>query len=154
MALHENEVRLTGNIGKEIKFFGASDNVCSFSVATTAKWNDKSTGEQIEKTTWHRVKCFGNQAAFMKNYGDKISLIRIKGMMESSKFKNDNGEDQFEYYVKGNAVDALRWKENATGMNQSSNPAANQPQAPQQPNTGAAAAAGFPDPLMDGDYPF
>ena len=55
-----NKVILVGNLGKdpETKYMPSGDCVCNLSMATTESWKDKSSGEKVEKTEWHRVVMF------------------------------------------------------------------------------------------------
>ena len=51
-----NKVTLIGNLGqdREVKYMQSGDAVASFSLATSESWKDKNSGEQVEKTEWHR----------------------------------------------------------------------------------------------------
>ncbi len=60
MAGSINKVILIGNLGKdpEVRSFQNGGSVCSFSIATSENWRDKTTGEKREKTEWHNVAVF------------------------------------------------------------------------------------------------
>ena len=60
MAGSVNKVILIGNLGKdpEVRSFQNGGQVCSFSIATSENWKDKSTGERREKTEWHNISIF------------------------------------------------------------------------------------------------
>ena len=64
MARGVNKVILVGNLGgdPEVKYTGGGTAVCTLSAATSENWKDKQTGEQQERTEWHRVKMFGRLA--------------------------------------------------------------------------------------------
>lgn len=55
-----NKVILVGNLGQdpEIRVFQNGDSVANITVATSETWKDKNTGEQREKTEWHRIPMF------------------------------------------------------------------------------------------------
>ena len=77
-----NKVIIVGNLGNHPqtnKTLSGLD-VANLSVATSESWTDKKTGEQQEKTEWHRVCVFGNAAKYAKNYlvkGCVDILLRI-----------------------------------------------------------------------------
>lgn len=52
-----NKVMLIGNLGKDpvVKTFNNGGKAASFSIATTDSWKDKTTGEYLSKTFWHRI---------------------------------------------------------------------------------------------------
>jgi len=83
-----NKVILVGNLGKdpEIRTFANGGRVASFSLATSESWKDKKTGEQKEKTEWHRIavtgKAFLETAETLKK-GDQVSL---EGKLETRKW--------------------------------------------------------------------
>ena len=60
MAGSINKVILVGNIGQEpqVRTMGSGQKVVSFSLATSDRWRDRTTGEQKEQTEWHRVVIF------------------------------------------------------------------------------------------------
>ena len=56
-----NKVILVGNLGREpdIKYTGDGKAIANLAVATNESWTDKTTGQKVEKTEWHRVVIFG-----------------------------------------------------------------------------------------------
>ena len=75
---------LIGNLGQdpEVRFMPNGNAVCNFSLATTEKWKDKTTGQPVEKTEWHRVSIFGKLAEIAGQYLKKgqmfISRVETK----------------------------------------------------------------------------
>ena len=67
MARGVNKVILVGNLGKdpEIKYTASGAAVANLTIATSDSWNDKQTGEKVEKTEWHRVVAFQRLAEIM-----------------------------------------------------------------------------------------
>ena len=88
-----NEFRLIGNLGQnpEGVYLQNGPAVINFSVATTDSWKDKQTGEQKEKTQWHRCKAFGKLAEIMMEYLKKGSKVYLCGKIEYSEFEDKNG---------------------------------------------------------------
>ncbi len=64
MARGVNKVTLIGNLGNdpEVRYSGNGSAMANVSLATTMSWRDKDTGEQQERTEWHRIVFFGRLA--------------------------------------------------------------------------------------------
>ena len=64
MARGVNKVILLGNLGNdpEVRYTAGGSAITTISVATSESWKDKQTGEQQERTEWHRVKFFNRLA--------------------------------------------------------------------------------------------
>jgi len=91
-----NKVILVGNLGKkpEIRFTSGGAAIANFSVATSESWTDKTTGQKVEKTEWHRVTVFGKLADICQKYLDKGSKVYIEGKIQTRKWDKD-GVDQY-----------------------------------------------------------
>ena len=65
-----NKAIIVGNLGNdpEIRYSANGNAIASISVATSDRWKDKNTGEQQERTEWHRVKLFGRLAELAGEY--------------------------------------------------------------------------------------
>ena len=88
MARGVNKVILVGNCGQDpetrvIPSTGAS--VTNLSVATSESWKDKVTGDQQERTEWHRVVFFNRLAEIAGEYVRKGSKLYIEGSSENEK---------------------------------------------------------------------
>ena len=72
-----NKVIILGNLGQdpEVKFMPSGEAVANISIATSESWKDKQTGEQKEKTEWHRVVMFGKLAEITGEYLKKGSKV-------------------------------------------------------------------------------
>ena len=97
MAGSVNKVVLIGNLGKtpEIRTMQNGSKVANLSLATSENWRDKSTGERKEKTEWHRVVIFGSLAEVAEKYLDKGSKVYIEGSLQTRKWTNKDGHDQY-----------------------------------------------------------
>jgi len=86
-----NKVMLIGRVGKdpEIVYFKSGDAVAKFSLATSEKWKDKNSGEQKEKTEWHKVEVFGGAAEVVKNYVEKGKQLYIEGQLQTDEYEKD-----------------------------------------------------------------
>lgn len=92
-----NKVMIIGNLGQdpEVKFLPSGGAVANISIATSESWKDKQTGEQKEKTEWHRVVIFGKLAEIAGEYLKKGSKVYIEGSLQTRKWTNKEGQDQY-----------------------------------------------------------
>ena len=92
-----NKVIIVGNLGKdpEVRFMPNGGGVANLTIATSESWKDKQTGEQKEKTEWHRVVMFGKLAEIAGEYLKKGSKVYIEGQLQTRKWQNQQGQDQY-----------------------------------------------------------
>ena len=85
---------IIGNVGSdpEMRYTQSSVAVCSFSVAVTERWNDRTTGERHEKTNWYRVSCWRGLAETANQYVRKGMQIMIAGNVEASAYLAQDGQ--------------------------------------------------------------
>ncbi|MEK7265263.1 MAG: single-stranded DNA-binding protein [Pseudomonadota bacterium] len=98
MAGSVNKVILIGNLGKdpEVRSFQNGGQVCSFSIATSENWKDKSTGERREKTEWHNISIFSEGLVRVaQQYLKKGSKVYIEGQLETRKWQDKEGKDRY-----------------------------------------------------------
>ena len=92
-----NKVIIIGNLGNdpEVKYLPSGGAVANFTLATSESWKDKNTGEQKEKTEWHRVAVFGKLAEIADEYLRKGSQVYVEGKLQTRKWQNQQGQDQY-----------------------------------------------------------
>lgn len=92
-----NKVIIMGNLGQdpEVKYTANGSAVANITVATSETWRDKATGEQREKTEWHRVVLFGKTAEIAGEYLRKGSQVYLEGQLQTRKWQNQQGQDQY-----------------------------------------------------------
>lgn len=98
MAGSLNKVMLIGNLGSdpEVRSMNSGDEVASFSVATSESWKDKATGERKDRTQWHKVVIFNSALVNVaRNYLRKGSKVFIEGQLETRKWQDKEGKDQY-----------------------------------------------------------
>lgn len=98
MAGSVNKVILVGNVGNdpEIRSFQNGGRVANLSLATSERWKDKATGEQKEKTEWHRVSVLNEGLVkVIENYVKKGSKLYIEGQLETRKWQDQSGQDKY-----------------------------------------------------------
>ncbi|MFH4684324.1 single-stranded DNA-binding protein [Vibrio diabolicus] len=92
-----NKVILVGNLGNdpEIRYMPNGGAVANITIATSDSWRDKATGEQREKTEWHRVVLFGKLAEVAGEYLRKGSQVYIEGQLQTRKWQDQSGQDRY-----------------------------------------------------------
>lgn len=98
MAGSLNKVMIIGNLGTEpeVRSMPSGDDVVTFSVATSETWKDKASGEKKEKTQWHKVAIFNTALVNVaRNYLHKGSKVYIEGQLETRKWQDKDGRDQY-----------------------------------------------------------
>ena len=150
MARGINKVILIGNLGAdpETRYTPANTAVCNVSVATTDQWRDKQTGEQQERTEWHRVVAFQRLAEIMGEYLRKGSKVYIEGRLQTRKWQGQDGQDRYTTEIVANEMQMLDTRQGAGGGNAGpSRPAQQNQPAPAGYNSG-------PDDDLEDDIPF
>jgi len=97
MARGINKVILVGNLGAdpETRYTAGGAAITSIRVATSENWRDKQTGENQERTEWHRVKFFGRLAEIAGEYLRKGSQVYIEGSLRTDKWQDQSGQDRY-----------------------------------------------------------
>lgn len=98
MAGSLNKVMIIGNLGADpdVRSMTSGDEVCNLSIATSESWNDKASGEKKERTQWHKIVIFNpNLVKVAKNYLKKGSKVYIEGQIETRKWTDKEGKDQY-----------------------------------------------------------
>ena len=104
-----NKVILVGNLGQkpEMRYTATQTAVANLSIATTESWKDKESGENRDKTEWHRVVFFGNLAEIAEKYLDKGSSLYVEGKIQTRKWQDKDGNDRYTTEVLGNQLTML-----------------------------------------------
>ncbi len=97
MARGVNKVIIVGNLGQdpETRYMPSGAAVTNFTVATNESWKDKQTGEQKERTEWHRVAMFNRLAEIAAEYLRKGSQVYIEGKLRTRKWQGQDGQDRY-----------------------------------------------------------
>ena len=98
MAGSVNKVILVGNLGRDPEVRSTQDGskIVNLSIATSERWKDKNTGEQREKTEWHRVVIFNeNLGRIAEQYLRKGSTCYIEGQLQTRKWQDQSGNDRY-----------------------------------------------------------
>ena len=92
-----NKVILVGNLGNdpEHRVMPSGGGVTNISIATSESWRDKNTGDQQERTEWHRVVFFNRLAEVASEYLRKGSKVYIEGSLRTRKWQDQSGQDRY-----------------------------------------------------------
>ena len=162
MARGVNKVIIVGNCGQdpETRFMPSGGAVTNLSIATSESWKDKNTGDQQERTEWHRVVFFNRLAEIAGEYVKKGSKLYVEGSLRTRKWQGQDGQDRYTTEIVASEMQMLdsRGSGQGGGNNQQGQGAAPAPQsAPAQGGAAAAApAAAAPTDFgdFDDDIPF
>ena len=148
-----NRVILVGNLGQdpEIRYMPNGSAVANFSVATSESWKDKQTGEQKDRTEWHRVVVFGRLAEIAGEYIRKGTQVYLEGQLQTRKWQDQSGQDRYTTEVVinpiGGTLQILGSRSDDSNQQQS-----NQPN--KQQSTIVPPPTSLPETHFDDDIPF
>ncbi|NNE39005.1 MAG: single-stranded DNA-binding protein [Gammaproteobacteria bacterium] len=147
MARGINKVILVGNLGNDpdVRYTANGAAVSNISIATSESWKDKETGEQQEKTEWHRVVFFGRLAEIVAEYLKKGSQVYVEGRLQTRKWQDKEGHDRYTTEVVANEMQMLGSRSSGGGSyDQSSSAPAKEPAPAKKPDEN----------FVDDDIPF
>ena len=91
MARGVNKVILIGNLGAdpETRYMPSGGAVTNIRMATSESWKDKQTGEQKDRTEWHRITFYGRLAEIAGEYLKKGSQVYIEGKLRTRTYEKE-----------------------------------------------------------------
>ena len=98
MAGSVNKVILVGNLGRdpEVRNLQDGTKVVNLSVATSERWRDRQSGENRERTEWHRVVVFNERLAEVaERYLRKGSKVYVEGALQTRKWTGNDGQERY-----------------------------------------------------------
>jgi len=159
MARGLNKVMLIGNLGAdpEIRYTAGGSAIANLRLATAESWRDKESGEQQERTEWHRVVFFGRLAEIAGEYLKKGSQIYVEGRLQTRKWQDKDGADRYSTEIVANEMQMLGGR-GAGGGGSGFEEGASRPSGssgrPQRAPAGQAPQNDAPMPDFDDDIPF
>ncbi len=149
MARGVNKVILVGNLGQDpdVRYTADGRAIANISIATTDSWKDKNTGEQQDRTEWHRVVFFSRLAEIVSEYLKKGAQVYVEGRLQTRKWQDKDGNDRYTTEIVANEMQMLGGRSGGTA-DFSGNSGGGQKQ-----QASAAAPAPTMDDLDD-DIPF
>ena len=109
MARGVNKVILVGNLGAdpETRAMPSGMTVANLRIATSESWRDKQSGEQQERTEWHRVALFGRLGEIAAEYLKKGSQVYIEGSLRTRKWQDKQGNERYSTEIVANDMQML-----------------------------------------------
>lgn len=110
MARGINKVILIGNLGRdpEVRYTPSGLAVANVTIATSENWKDKQTGENQERTEWHRVVFYQRLAEIAGEYLRKGSKIYVEGRLQTRKWQDKTtGQDRYSTEIIANEMQML-----------------------------------------------
>ena len=161
-----NKVILIGNCGRdpEIRYLPSGQAVANISIATTSRRKDRTSGETVEDTQWHRVTFYDRLAEIAGEYVKKGRPIYIEGRLKYGKYTDQAGVEKNTVDIIATEMQLLGAREGmggpSGGGDEEGGAPARRPAAATRPAASAAPAgkpaakpaSGFDD--MDDDIPF
>lgn len=98
MAGSVNKVILVGNLGRdpEVRYTQSNQKIVHLAIATSERWKDRQSGEQREKTEWHRVVIFNeNLADVAERYLQKGRSVYLEGQLQTRKWTDQSGVEKY-----------------------------------------------------------
>ena len=147
MARGVNKVIIVGNLGQdpEVRYTPSGSAVANVSIATSEQWKDKQTGENHEKTEWHRVVFFNRLAEIVAEYLKKGRQVYVEGRLQTRKWQDQSGNDRYTTEIVASEMQMLGGREaGSSGFDQGMD------QSQAQPTARAASAAPSSAPAAGG----
>lgn len=144
-----NKVILVGNLTRdpEIRYAASGSAIANISVATSEKWKDKQTGQDQERTEYHRVVMFNRLGEIAGEYLKKGSQVYIEGKLQTRKWQDSDGNDKYTTEIVANEMQMMGSSGGGSSGGQGSQ--GQQQSAPQQQNN-----SGFDNDEFSDDIPF
>ena len=147
MARGVNKVILIGNLGAdpETRFMPSGGAVTNIRLATSETWKDRQTGQQQERTEWHRVVFFNKLGEIAGEYLKKGSKVYVEGSIRTRKWQGQDGQDRYTTEIVANEMQML---DGRNGGGQGGVPTGG---GYEQPNSDSQHGRGFSGPADDFD---
>jgi single-strand DNA-binding protein len=156
MARGVNKVILVGNLGAdpETRYTAGGAAITTIRIATSETWRDKQTGENQERTEWHRVKFFGRLAEIAGEYLRKGRQVYIEGSLRTDKWQDQSGQDRYTTEVIASEMQMLGGRGDTAPGNSAPGGFRDSQPSGQKRASGGAAAQETEDTFTDDDIPF
>lgn len=117
MARGLNKVMLIGNLGAdpEVRYMPSGGAVANIRVATTEGWKDKTSGENVEHTEWHRIVLYNRLGEIAGEYLRKGSKVYIEGSLRTRKWQDKDGQERYTTEIIGREMQMLDSRGAASG---------------------------------------
>jgi single-strand DNA-binding protein len=163
-----NKVILIGNLGRdpEVRYTPNGAAICNIAIATSRNWKDKTSGEKVEETEWHRVVFYDRLAEIAGEYLKKGRSVYVEGRLKTRKWQDKEGVEKYTTEIIADNMQLLGGRDGGGSGDESGNyqprSALTQNSGNERPAVGtsrpaptkpaAKTSTGFDD--MDDDIPF
>jgi len=121
MARGINKVIIVGNLGQdpETRTFPSGGSITNISIATSETWKDKQTGQQQERTEWHRIVFRGRLAEIAAQYLRKGAKVYVEGSLQTRKWQDkQTGQDRYSTEINAREMQMLDGRNDNAGGGQ------------------------------------
>jgi single-strand DNA-binding protein len=156
MARGVNKVIIIGNLGAdpETRAMPSGASVANLRIATTESWRDKQSGEQQERTEWHRVALFGRLAEVAGEYLRKGSQVYIEGSLRTRKWQDKQGNERYTTEIVANDMQMLGGRGGGGGGGGGGSSAPRESAEYSQASGGGSGSSSSEGTDFDDDIPF
>lgn len=149
-----NKVILIGNLGRdpEIRYTASGGAIANITLATSESWKDKNTGEQQERTEWHRVVFFGKLAEIVGEYLKKGSKVYVEGRLQTRKWQGQDGQDRYTTEVVVDIQGAMQMLDSRGGGSAPYNDSDERGREPAPEPSGSQQRSSSPPPSADDNF--
>ena len=104
-----NKAIIIGTLGQdpEVRYTANGSAVVNVSVATSEKWKDKNSGQDQERTEWHKIVMFGKLGEIAAQYLKKGSKAYFEGSIQTERWQDKNGNDRYTTSIKATQMQML-----------------------------------------------
>lgn len=112
-----NKVILIGNLGRdpEVRYTPNGAAICNITIATSRNWKDKTSGEKVEETEWHRVVFYDRLAEIAGEYLKKGRSVYVEGRLKTRKWQDKDGVEKYTTEVIADNMQLLGGRDGAGG---------------------------------------
>ncbi|MGE4291330.1 MAG: single-stranded DNA-binding protein [Desulfovibrio sp.] len=134
MAGSMNKVLLIGRLGQDPKlsYTQGGQAVANFTLATDEGYRDRTSGQKVERTEWHRIVAWRQTAEFCGNYLSKGRLVLVEGKLQTRKWQDQNGQDRYTTEIVASNVQGLDSRQEGAAPSQGAPQGQARPQQRQQ----------------------
>ena len=152
MARGINKVIIVGNVGgdPDIRYMPNGNAVTNVTIATSETWKDKQTGQNQERTEWHRVIFFNRLGEIAGEYLRKGSKVYVEGSLRTRKWQAQDGTDRYTTEIVASEMQMLDTRNNQQGNGANQN---QQNGYQQQQNTNQYQQSSAPQQSRQGNAP-
>ncbi len=139
MARGINKAIIVGNCGQdpETRYSAGGAAITNITVATSDTWKDKQTGQNQERTEWHRIVFFNRLAEIAGEYLKKGSKVYVEGRLQTRKWQDQSEQDRYTTEIVASEMQMLDSREGAPQGGPRP-----YPESPAAPNGGHTPAQG------------